>query len=282
MCRRDTNDVLVRRFLDRYQLNLLALPGRRVRCGSVYIQEGKRLTSPGWLGDLVEPELQLDEPFPEPEMPDLCDEWSDSYSIEVGIGLLRGFLAALGVAPLIDELKISAKGSAARTIAFRFREVSRESLSPTQLAAALEGHRLRRSSGWTQKGNRYFAVAAVVRSRSLSIRGHDSQDSAVDLGAGLVTFADAKAKVKVKRESGHELVYAGDKPLAIAVELYELVWGEDGTQPAFHTQRGPLRVQGLADDARPDPAYPGEDGAVLIAPVETSGDSASSGFGWSA
>jgi hypothetical protein len=271
MCRRNTNDKLVSRFLNDYQLNLLTLPGNRVRCGSIYIQEGRKLTAPGSLGDVVEPELSFPAPYREPRIADLCDEWSAAYSADVGIGLLSGFLAALGVAPLLNELKASVKASSARTMGFAFRDVSRESLTPTQLAVGLENHRLRQSSGWVQDGNRYFAVAAVVRSRSLSIRGHDEHQQSVDLGAGLTTFADADAKVTVERGHDHELMYQGEKGLAVAVELYEVLWDENGENPAFHTQSGPLKIQGLTADKQPDHAVVDEDSA-LISPVEVDSD----------
>ena len=66
MCRRDSSDALIRKFLKDYQVNLLSMPGRRVRCGSVYIKQGKRITAPGLLSEIIEPELTLESPRASP------------------------------------------------------------------------------------------------------------------------------------------------------------------------------------------------------------------------
>jgi hypothetical protein len=232
MCRRDTNDVLIRRFLDRYQVNLLSMPGRRVRCGSVYIKQGKRLTAP--------------------------------VSLKVGISLLSNFLNALGAAGLIDKLKASVQETNARNVAFRFTKVSRESLSPVGLGEALVGHHLNQSNAWVKQGNQYFAVTAVLRSRSISIQGRDDQDSAAGLGAGVATVADVDGKVQVKRESDSDVTYSGRDPLAIAVELYELRWDAGRQELVFNTPRGPLRILGLQETDPPDPVFVGDDQDAFI------------------
>lgn len=268
MCRRDSTDVLVRKFLDHYQVNLLSMPGRRVRCGSVYIKEGKRVTAPGSLSDIVEPALTLDEPYHEAELADLVGTWSGSVTLNVGIGLLRNFMAALGAAGLIDKLHASLQPTSVRNIAFSFREVSRDSLMPTSLAAALVGHHLVRANPLVRDGNRYFAVAAVLRSRSVSIQGRNSADSAVDLGVGVATVADVDAKVEVKRESESEVTYSGREPLAIGVELYELRWDDGQQEFAFYTPKGPLRVLGIRADQPLNAAFIGDDEDAFIAPEE--------------
>ncbi|MGD0063176.1 MAG: hypothetical protein ABSB76_07035 [Streptosporangiaceae bacterium] len=263
MCRRDANDVLVRNFLDHYQVNLLSMPGRRVRCGSVYIGESGRYTAPGLLSDIVEPPITLPEPYREERLADLSGTWSGSISVDVGIGLLENFLIALGAAGLIHELKASAQRTNARAIAFRFAQVSRESLTPTTLGNALTGHRLVRSNPWVRAGNRYYAVAAVLSSRSISVQGSDQRGTGIDLGAGIATMADVHAGVEVKRASENELVYSGRDPLAIGVELYELRWDDQRNELTFHTPKGPIPVHGLADREPPDPAFLGEDNLLV-------------------
>ena len=266
MCRRDTNDILIRRFLDRYQVNLLSMPGRRVRCGSVYIKEGGRITAPGLLSEIIEPPLILADPFVENDMADLSGTWSDSVSFKIGIGLLENFLNALGAAGLIDKLQASVKGTSVRNIAFRFQQVSRESLSPAGLGAALSGHRFARSNPWVRDGNQYFAVASVLRSGSISIQGRDKGDSAADLGAGVATVADVDATVQVQRESESDVTYSGSNPLAVAVELYELSWDDGRQEFSFHTQKGPVPILGIRQGESPDPAFAaGQDAFIEVA-----------------
>jgi hypothetical protein len=184
MCRRDTNDMLVRNFLDHYKVNLLSMPGRRVVCGSVYVKQGKQVTAPGLLSEIVKPELILRRPFKEPKLADLSGVWSGSVSLDVGIALLHNFLAALGAAGLIDKLRASIEHTDVHSVRFRFREVSRESISPMALGNALAGHQLNWDNGWVKDGNQYFAVASVLRSASISIQGRDQRDAAVGLGEG--------------------------------------------------------------------------------------------------
>ena len=271
MCRRDTNDILIRRFLDRYQVNLLSMPGRRVRCGSVYIKQGGRITAPGSLDDIIEPTVTLPDPFPEDDLADLSGTWSNSVSLKVGIGLLENFLNALGAAGLIDKLKASVKETSVRNIAFRFKQVSRESLTPTALGAALADHHLARSNPWVRDGNQYFAVASVLRSGSISIQGRDKQDSAADLGVGVASVADVDAGVEVQREGKSDLTYSGSNPLAIAVELYELSWDDERQEFAFQTQKGPLHILGIRPGESPDPAFADEQDAFIeVAELEPS------------
>ncbi len=271
MCRRDTNDQLIRKFLDRYQVNLLSVPGRRVQCGSVYIKQGKRITAPGLLSEIIEPELTLERPFVEDDLADLSGTWSDSVSLTVGVKLLSNFLNALGAGALIDKLQASVKETSARNVAFRFTKVSRESLSPAGLGTALVGHQFIEAHPWVKDGNRYFAVAAVLRSASISIQGRDKQDSAVGLGAGLATVADVDAQVAVEQGSDSEVTYHGRNPLAIAVELYELRWDTDRQGLVFQLPGGvgPLRILGLQEDEPPDPVFLGDDEDVLIDAAES-------------
>ncbi len=264
MCRRDTNDVLIRKFLRDYQVNLLSMPGRRVRCGSVYIKQGKRITAPGLLSEIIQPELALESPFVEDDLAGLSGTWSGSVSLTVGIRLLSNFLAVLGAGGLIDKLQASVKETRVRSVAFRFKKVSRESLSPAGLGTALVGHRLVQANPWVKEGNQYFAVASVLRSASISIQGRDEQDSAVGLGAGVATVADVDAKVQVEQASDSEVTYRGHEPLAIAVELYELSWDTDRRELVFQTPRGPLRLLGLQDDEPPDPVFVGDDEDAFI------------------
>lgn len=267
MCRRDSTDVLIRRFLDLYQVNLLSMPGRRVACGSVYIKEGKRVTAPGSLSDIIAKGIILDKPRVDPDLADLRGTWSDSTSLEVGIGLLRNFLIALGAAGLIDDLRASAQTTNVREIAFRFRRVSREWLSPTGLAAALAGHRFDTANPLVIPGNQYFVVASVLRSKSISIQGRDNAGSAAGLGAGVATVADAKAKVTVERGSEGEITYHGKKALAIGVELYELRWDEERKGFTIHPPKGPLKIMGIKAPP-PAPAFIGDDEGAFIAPEE--------------
>ncbi|SNS14789.1 hypothetical protein SAMN04488107_1599 [Geodermatophilus saharensis] len=264
MCRRDTQDLLVRRFLDSYSVNLLAMPGRRVGCGSVYVKAGSRISAPGHLSDIVEPPISLPQPFHEDDLADLSGVWSDSVSMNVGLGLLDNYLAALGAAGLVDSLQASFERTGARHVAFRFNRVSRDSISPTGLGRALVDRRFTTGNPWVSAGNSYYVVGAVLRSSSMSIQARDDSGASIGLGAGFATVADANVKVAVRQEGSSEVSFTGSTPLAIAVELYELRWDAEQAEFGFRTSKGPLRLQGLDEDAPPEPVFATDEALIVV------------------
>jgi hypothetical protein len=272
MCRRDTQDLLVRKFLDSYSVNLLAMPGRRVECGSVYIKAGPRMSAPGHLSDIVEPAISLPDPFHEDDLADLSGVWSDSVSLDVGLGLLDNYLAALGAVGFIDSLHASFQHTGTRHVAVRFNRVSRDSISATALGRALIGRRLIAGNPWVSAGNAYYAVGAVLCSSSMSIQARDDSGAALGLGAGIATVADVDLKVAVQQDSATGLSFTGQTPLAIAVELYELIWDYDREELTFRTPKGPLRLQALDEDQPPDPVFATDDALIMVKEVGDEGE----------
>jgi hypothetical protein len=269
MCRRDTNDLLVRRFLDDYRVNLLALPGRRVRCGSVYIKSGKHLTAPGSLSEILTPEITFPDPFLEEHLPDLSGTWSRGVSVKVGFGLLGGFLAAFGAGGIITDLQASAARTNTRNVAFSFNSVSRESLDVTRLGRSLIGRRLMTTHPLVNDGNRYYAVSAVLRSASISIQARDDNETAASLDVGIAALGKVSPEVKVTDSGTGEIAFTGPVPLAIAVELYELQTDEDTGGLQLLTQQGPLELSGLDEHDPPPPVFVGDDEQAMIAVEES-------------
>jgi hypothetical protein len=264
MCKRSNPDPLARIFLERYRMNLLAMPGNRVRCGSVYVKQGRSFTAPGDLADLVEPDLQLPPPYRESDLPELRGVWSDKVEAQLGIGLLQNFLLALGAAGLVDHVKAHVKRRNVCSVTFRFRDPERESFNPTALGHALEDHRFRGSSPWVSPGNSYYVAAAVIRSPSISIRARDERDNAVDLGAGVATAVEATAGVSLEHGEDNELTYKGKEPIGFAVELYWLGWDDERGSLVFNLPKGPQPVAGFDDGDRPEPVFVGEDDEAVV------------------
>jgi hypothetical protein len=262
MCKRSKPDPLAKVLLERYHMNALSLPGNRVKCGSVYIRDRHGVTAPGELGDLLEPAIELPPPAHEARLPQLQGVWSNKVSFNVGVNLLQAALAALGAAGIVDKIKAAANRSNARSISFCFAAPERDALSPTALGVALEGCSFRSVSPWVRDGNRYYAAAAVMRSKSISIKAHDERDAAIDLKAGLASVAEGEAEGSVQHGESHELTYHG-KPVGFAVELYELSWDDGAGRLVFSTPKGPIPVDGL-DRETPDPVYIGEDDDFIV------------------
>jgi hypothetical protein len=262
MCKRSKPDRLAKIFLRRYRMNLLSLPGNRVRCGSVYIKQGKSLTAPGDLADIVEPALALPNPYVEEDLPDLRGTWSETVKTGVSLKLLADFLAALGAPALIDKLQAGVQRGDIHSFSFRFADAVRESISPTNLANTLEKHRFRAGNAWVKDGNRYYVAAAVVRSPSITIRAHDEQDRALDLGAGVAGVGSGNVTVSRDSDDQNALVYRGKEPIGFAVELYELHTDKSG-ELAFKTSDGVLKIVGFDDNERPESAFLGDDDEMI-------------------
>ena len=108
MCKRkNPTDPLVREFLQTYNINLLPLPRQHARPGELYIKTGGTVkATPGWIDEIIEPEVDLPEPFPE-ALPDLSGVVSEMVSAELGLKLLGNFLVALGIPPgIVDKVKL--------------------------------------------------------------------------------------------------------------------------------------------------------------------------------
>src|SRR5262245_39567875 len=121
MCKRTTADPLVRIFLDTYRVNLLAVPRADARVGDLYVRTGKTTSSPGFLGHLVGKSFELPTVAEGERLPTLGGLVSDAVAADAGLGLLDGFLAALGAGDL--GVKAQASYRAERTRSVRFRLV---------------------------------------------------------------------------------------------------------------------------------------------------------------
>jgi hypothetical protein len=268
MCKRSApDDPLARLFFEQYHMNLLPMPRADARCGELYVKRGRRMAAvPGDLQQLITPAVELPAPVAGQPMPDIAGTRSSAVSATVGLGLLEAFLVALGVtAGLVQEVRAGFDRHRVRDVRFQFRDATRDAIDPFTIASALIGHGFDPRHPWVGPGNRYFVSAAVVRSSAISIVAHDERGATVDAGADVLAAVQGDAKVVVERAAGGEITYqGGDRPLAIAVELYDLAYDEQGGR----------FVMGEADDAvelrrgrelELPAAFPAEDDELLLA-----------------
>ena len=130
----------MRAFLDRYGVNLLALPRRDIACLELFRRDASgRVSTAFALDSVIDPSLgQLDLREGEPLAP-LKDTRSTKRDLRLGVGLLEGFLAALGAPALIDSVSAGFAGSKIRSLAFEFRDATRDSVDPGRVADELIG-----------------------------------------------------------------------------------------------------------------------------------------------
>ncbi len=266
MCKRNTTDPLVRMFLDRYKVNLLAVPRQGADCGEVYIRNGRRVSSGVGVTDLLEPAVTLPAAYRGEPLANLSGSFSDAVGVKLGIGLLESFMAAIGVAAVLS--KVSALFERTRTsgLRFSFADATRDSIDAASLGLALGGRRLRPDQPLVQPGNEYFVTAAVIRSPSVSVIAEDDRANRVEFGADAVTVLNATAGVNVESGASGQLTFRGDTPLAIGLELYELTVG--GAAVMGLAAQDPGRPVHAGKTPPPQPTFVAPDDDALLALAE--------------
>lgn len=247
--RNTTDDPLVRYFLDEYRLNLLAVPREGVKPGDLYVEDDNGITASGKVVGFLTPKPELPRATRGETMADLSGQVSRRLSLDVGLGLLQNFLLALGAAGVMDKLKAGYEHQKTTALRFRFTDATRDSFDLGALGGAIGASRLDASNALVNEGNRYYLVAGVVRTPSVSLVAEGEDGRRVELGAGVLHAIDVETGVTTKRTEEGEITYAGAKRLAIGVELYELAWDEGAGRLSLGNPDGALAIRG-----RPAPA----------------------------
>lgn len=265
MCTRKSPDPLVRAFLDRYGLNLLSIPRKNVMCGDLYVASGALVSTPGSLSRLLVPAPVLPAPVTGEELADLTGVVSKAVSGDLGFGVLKNFLSALGALGLMSSLKAAYQSNNTSAIHFRFRDATRDYVDPMALGTAIKHSRFDRTHPFVADDNNYFLVAGVVRTPSISIVAEDARENAVNIDVGALKLAAANAGVDLKHTATGEVTYAGQEKLAIGVELYELVHDKEQDRLLLKIPKKPPRtLRGSRQRAVPPAFIGGRDGNAFI------------------
>jgi hypothetical protein len=263
--RNTSEDPLVRHFLDEYRLNLLTVPREGVKPGDLYVEDDKGITASGKVAGFLTPTPKLPRAARGETMADVSGHVSRALSLDLGLGLLQNFLLALGAVGVMDELKAGYQREKTTALRFRFTDATRDSYDLGALGRALGGSRLDPSNALVNAGNRYYLVAGVVRTPSVTLVAEDETARRVELGAGVLKAVDAEAGVSAKRAESGEVTYAGRKRLAIGVELYELAWDEDAGRLSLGNPDGALAIRGQPTASGPAAAFiGGPEGEALV------------------
>lgn len=264
MCtRKNPTDPLVREFLKTYSINLLPLPRRVARPGELYVKTGKKVkATPGWINELIEPDVDLPEPYLE-DLPDLSGVVSETVNVDFGLTLLGNFLAGLGIPPgVIDKVKLGYHRKQTAQVAFQFSDVARESIDPFTIGSALIDRRFKQHP-WVHEGNRYYVAAAFVSSNSIVVHAKDTGSNAVEVGAGVLSALDADARVCTEHAGEGAMAYRGQEPLAIGVELYDLEYDAERDAFLMGSQKEPVTLM-RGKEGELTPAFPAEDDEALL------------------
>jgi hypothetical protein len=249
MCKRSTEDPLIRLFLDRYGLHLLQVPRESAAVGDFYVDDGRRVSPPGNMTYLLDPPPELPAPSEGERMADIEGVTSKGYSLELGLGMLEGFLLAFGAGPLALKVKTEYQTKRAETLRFRIAAPVRDSVDPFELGAALVGKRPLEDHPWWSTENRYYLATAVARTSSISVVAEGDGSSGVEVDVEALKIAGASGGFTLESGSESEVVYKGDRPLAFGVELCELSYDPNRRSLRLKTPEDVVRVRGPSADA---------------------------------
>lgn len=265
MCKRTEPDPLLRLFVDEYNLHLLAIPRENAAVGDVYVHDGTRTSAPGNLAHLLTPAFTMPGTVVGEQLADVAGTISRGVDVSVGLGLLEGFLAALGAGAVIGEAKAEFARANARSLRFRFGDATRDSVDPLLLGRELAGHSVRRDNAMYDKRNRYYLVTAVVRSPSIGVTAETDRSTRASVDLQALAVADVGSEVSVSASRQGEIVFAGTKRLAFGVELYELVDPGESGSLRLRAPESAVRVRGRTREPIPEPAFiGGEDGDAFL------------------
>jgi hypothetical protein len=243
MCKRTTADPLLRRFLDRYGLHLLAVPRADVTVGDVFVSDGHRTAPVGHVRHLLEPALEMSPVTGEP-MADVTGKLSREVGFEAGFSVLEAFLLAIGAAGIVDSVKADYTRRDAQSLAFSFEEPLRDHVDVLEIAAGLKGRRLGPASAFDSRQHQFYLTTSVARTCSISVKEQRKGEASGELDLGLAALAKLDPKVTAKRLDDSTVTYAGGSWLAFGLELYELFYDADAQQLRLALPRNPVGVRG--------------------------------------
>jgi hypothetical protein len=171
--RRNTEDPLIRTFIDKYNLHLLSVPRANAAIGDLYRYDGRQVSSPGKISYFLEPVFEISNITAEERMADISGIISREIDINFGIEFLEGFLTAMGAGGIINKVRSGYESKNTRALKFRFADITRDSTDPFWLGEEISDYTIKKESAMYGESYRYFLVTSVVRSPSISIIAED-------------------------------------------------------------------------------------------------------------
>lgn len=224
MIKRNTNDPLLRIFLDKYNLNLLSIPRENAGVGDLYVYDGKRVSTPGNVMHFLEPPFKMPDIITGEDMADVTGRVSNGISANVGLRLLENFLNAMGAFGIMNKVHASYETKGTKTLKFRFAQATRDYVDVMLVGRELVNYRIMEKHALYGKGYYYYLVTAVVRSPSISIIAEDDNAKFMNIDLEGMKLLESSAGVLAVKSNDGEVTFIGKKSLAFGVELYELIY----------------------------------------------------------
>jgi len=222
MFKRSTDDPLVRTFLDKYNLNLLSIPREKASVGDLYVHDGKRVSTPGSVTYFLDPPFEVPAAITGESMADVIGQVSNSVSVNVGLGLLEGFLTAMGAGGILAKVRAGYEAKGTKTLKFHFAQATRDYVDAMLVGSRLTDHRIKEGHALYDEGYHYYLVTAVARSPSINIIAESDNARSVNIDVDAMRIAAVPVGISMAKSNEGEVTFTGKKSLAFGVELYEL------------------------------------------------------------
>jgi len=256
-------------FAEKYKLHLLPIPRDDISICDIYISNERGVTSTGNLVDFLEPPYQIP-PIQTGSMADISGQLSKNVSIDIGIGLLEGFLSAFGIQNIIQKVRIGYENKGAHYLKFRFSNIQRQSVSVVKAATNLINHVIPENHPLYDPKNKYYLVTAMIRTSSISIIAEDGNHQDIDIGLDVIGIAELSSSVSITKSSNNEMTYIGKNILVFGVEVHELNYSEKNRSFKMNAMNKFVGLRGQEEDVR-RPAIIGDSkqGNLFLSPKST-------------
>jgi TIR domain-containing protein len=222
-CLRTSTDPLLRLFLDRYGLHLLAAPRENLDVGELYAVRRRRATPIGNIRSYLSPPLRLPRPRRGEVMAGVAETISLPVSLDAGLGILKGLFEAIGAPGLLAGVHATYHGRRVGMLRFGFADSQRDSMDLGVLGKALAGRRVDSTNAAWDRGAKHYLVTAVARAATIVVTALESGGHGVDVDLGPLQVAKVIGDLKVERVGKGTVAYRGASALAFGVELNEVV-----------------------------------------------------------
>jgi hypothetical protein len=248
--KRNTDDPLMRVFIEKYKLHLLPVPRDDLSICDLYVHNPDRgVSTPGSIADFLEPDYEIP-PVRTGTMSDVTGLASKSTSFDIGVGLLEGFLTAIGIGNIIHKVRVGYENKSIRYLKFRFSEIQRESVNVIKAAKNLIGRRIIQNHPLYSPENKYYLITALARTPSISIVAEDANHRANDVDLTALGLAKISQGLTVVRTNYGELTYSGKSNLVFGVEVHELTYYPDNKTFRIDPLNRFVGLKGREEDLR--------------------------------
>lgn len=226
ICKRNSEDPLLKIFLSRYGLNLLSVPRTNVHVGDVFILNGSSVSTSGNIQYITNPPLHVSPNNINEHLVDIEGKISNNVDYLTGVNLLDSFLSSLGANNISGNFKTEFKKKGIQGLKFFFNDIERDSVDVLKLGADLIDTAINSAHPLINKNYKYYIVTAVVKSSSISIKTDADLNLDSILNAEALKLLNLKWQMHINKSDDGEITFLGDKknPLVFGVQVYEMVF----------------------------------------------------------